>query len=69
MKYFYQKSILSSSENSKSLVSIAYYSKDKSYKFSQKDNPQKKNNEIKLGEMIFHNDNLNFAEEDLHVFK
>jgi len=49
-------------------VSVSYFSKDKNYKQASKENVDK-NHETKLGELAFNNDNLNFSEEDLHVFK
>jgi len=59
-----------SNENYQSSIGVYYYSKEKGYKLSTMN---EKNEDLfkekKLGEVFFNNDDLNFAEEDLHLFK
>jgi hypothetical protein len=56
-------------------VGVYYYSKEKSFKpnsmYAEKldTNGQKNDQEKKLTEVVFNNDDVNFAEEDLHLFK
>lgn len=56
------------SDNCRSSISVSYFSKDKAFKASQKENLLE-NKEVKLGEVMFDNETVNFAEEDLHLFK
>ena len=56
------------SENCRSSISVTYCSKDKLFKQNQKENLPE-NRELKLGEVLFDNDTLNFAEGDMHLLR
>mmetsp|Transcript_4814 Transcript_4814/g.4008 ORF Transcript_4814/g.4008 Transcript_4814/m.4008 type:complete len:149 (-) Transcript_4814:181-627(-) len=62
-----------SNENFLSSVGVYYYSRDKNYKLNNSNISDIKDindmTEKKLSEVFFKNEEINFAEEDLHMFK